>query len=91
MFLVIISALSLVSCCETLYVVIRAGPISCHAVRMLSLCVYYDLYALMATGVMKSDGLLNRFIFLWFSDTQLQIFGLNNKFLLKLYLHSFGS
>ena len=45
MFLVIISALSLVSCCETLYVVIRAGPISRHAVRMLSLCVYYDLYA----------------------------------------------
>ena len=44
MFLVIISALSLVSCCETLYVVIRAGPISRHAVRMLSLCVYYDLY-----------------------------------------------
>ena len=46
MFLVIISALSLVSCCETLYVVIRAGPISRHAVRMLSLCVYYDLYGL---------------------------------------------
>ena len=32
MFLVIISALSLVSCCETLYVVIRARPISRHAV-----------------------------------------------------------
>ena len=44
MFLVIISALSLVSCCETLYVVIRARPIPRHAVRMLSLCVYYDLY-----------------------------------------------
>ena len=43
-FLVCISALSLVSCCETLYVVIRAGPIARHAVRMLSLCVYDDLY-----------------------------------------------
>ena len=44
MFLVSINALSLVSCWETLYVVIRAGPISRHAFRMLSLCVYYDLY-----------------------------------------------
>ena len=40
------SALSLVSWCETLYVVIRAGSLSRHAVDMLSLCLYYDLYGL---------------------------------------------
>ena len=29
----------------SLYVVIRAGSFSCHAVGMPSLCEYYDLYA----------------------------------------------
>ena len=44
-FFVYICVFSLVSSSETLYAVICAGSISCHAVNMLSLCVYYNLYA----------------------------------------------
>ena len=48
------SALSFVSCCETLYVVIPAGSVSRHAVSILSLGACYDLYG--RTKVKKDLG-----------------------------------